>query len=354
VTPDRKSPLHDPQRRSFASDNYAGAHPEVLDAIAAANGGHQSSYGADAYTARLAEVVRNHFGARAEVFPVFNGTAANVLSLQAMCQPWEAVICSDNAHAHMDEGGAPEKVAGLKLLTVPHVDGKVTPELVDRQAWGFGNEHRAQPRVVSITQSTELGTVYTPEEIAALADHAHGKGMLVHLDGARISIAAAALDLPLSAFTTDVGVDVVSYGGTKNGALLGEAVVVCNPDAVRGLRFLRKSTMQLSSKMRFLSAQLVALLDGDLWLRNARHARAMAARLEAAVRAAGVEIAYPVQANAVFAVLPADVADRVREEFFFYTWDEATGVMRLMTAFDTTEADVDAFGAALAAAMRGR
>lgn len=347
-TPAAPQTLHDPDVRSFASDNYAGVHPEVLAAIAAANGGHQTSYGDDAYTARLGEVVRDHFGSQAEVLPVFNGTAANVLSLQSMCHPWEAVICTDNAHAHMDEGGAPEKVAGLKLLTVPHVDGKLSPDLIDRQAWGFGDQHRAQPRVVSITQSTELGTVYTPEEIGAISEHAHAKGMLVHLDGARISIAAAALGLPLRAFTTDVGVDVLSYGGTKNGLLLGEAVVVLNPDAVRGLPFLRKGGMQLASKMRFLSAQLVALLEDDLWLRNARHARAMAARLEAAVRAAGIDVVHPVQANAVFAAIPPDIADRLRERFFFYTWDETTGVVRLMTAFDTTEADVDAFGAALA------
>jgi threonine aldolase len=341
-------PLHDVEARSFASDNYAGVHPEVLAAIAAANGGHQVSYGDDVYTARMQEAFRRHFGSRVEAFPVFNGTAANVLSMQAMCQPWEAVICTDNAHATMDEGGAPEKVAGLKLLTVPHAQGKLTPELVDRQAWGFGVQHRAQPRVVTITQSTEVGTVYTVEEVAALAEHVHGHGMLLHMDGARISVAAAALDVPLRAFTTDVGIDVLSYGGTKNGALLGEAIVVLNPDAVRGLPYLRKSGMQLASKMRFLSAQLDALLTDDLWLRNARHARAMAARLAQAIEAAGLEIVYPVEANGVFAVVPPDVTARLQKRFAFYVWDEPASVVRLMTAFDTTEADVDAFTAALA------
>jgi threonine aldolase len=343
--------LHDPAIRHLASDNYAGAHPDILAAIVAANGGHQVSYGDDAYTARAREVFRDHFGAQAELYPVFNGTAANVLSLQAMCERWEAVICAEGAHADLDEGGAPEKVAGLKLLTVPHVHGKLTPDAVDRQAWGFGVQHRAQPRVVTITQSTELGTVYTVEEIAALADHVHGLGMLLHLDGARISVAAAALDLPLRAFTTDVGVDVVSYGGTKNGLVLGEAVVVLNPDAVRGVLYLRKSAMQLASKMRFVSAQLIALLGTDLWLDNARHARAMAARLAEVVVDAGVEIVHPVQANAVFAVLPPAVAGRVRERFAFYTWDETASVVRLMTAFDTTPEDIAAFGVALREAL---
>jgi threonine aldolase len=349
---DPRTPLHDPGARGFASDNYAGIHPEVLEAIAVANGGHQVSYGADAYTARLQEVFREHFGGRASAYPVFNGTGANVVALQAMTERWEAVICAESAHINVDECGAPERVGGLKLLTVPTPLGKLTPDLVGLQAWGYGDQHRAQPKVVSITQSTELGTCYTVEEIAAVAEHAHDRGMVVHLDGARIANAAASLDVPLRAFTTDVGVDVVSFGGTKNGLMLGECVVVLNPSAVRGLDFLRKSAMQLASKMRFVSAQFDALLSGDLWLRNAGHANAMARRLEAAVRdIPGVSVQRPVQANSVFAVLPPPVTERLQKQYPFYVWHEQTGEVRWMTSFDTTEQDIDAFATAIAAEM---
>jgi threonine aldolase len=340
--------LHDPSVRGFASDNYAGIHPEVLAALSEANGGHQASYGDDVYTERLRKIFRGHFGERADAYPVFNGTGANVVGLQAMARSWSAVICAETAHINMDEGAAPEKVGGLKLLTVPTPDGKLTPELIDRQAWGWGDEHRAQPNIVSITQSTELGTLYTVEEIAAICAHAHELGMFVHLDGARIANAAAALDLPLRAFTTDAGVDVLSFGGTKNGLMAGEAIVILNREAAHGVRYLRKSAMQLASKMRFVSAQLIALLEGDLWLRNARHSNAMAARLCEAVRdVPGVIMTRPVQANAVFAALPKDVADRLKKRFRFYTWDEHIGEVRWMCSFDTTEADVDTFAAAL-------
>ena len=342
-------PRHDPDVRGFASDNHAGVHPEVLAALAAANGGHQAAYGDDAYTARLAELFRDHFGERAQVFPVFNGTGANVLSLQAMSERWGAVICAESAHINVDECGAAERVAGLKLLPVATPDGKLTPELIATQVWGVGDPHHAQPQVVSLTQSTELGTLYTAEEIAAICSYAHENGLRVHVDGARLANAAASLDLPLRAFTTDAGVDVLSFGGTKNGLMMGEAVVVLNPDAVHGMLYLRKVGMQLASKMRFVSVQLVALLEGDLWLRNARHSNAMATRLAAAIRdLPDVSVVRPVQANGVFAIIPADVAERLRKRFRFYTWDEGTGEVRLMTAFDTTEEDVDAFAAALA------
>jgi threonine aldolase len=339
---------HDPQIRGFASDNYAGAHPEVMAALAVANGGHQVAYGEDEYTENLQRIIRSHFGPTAEAFPVFNGTGANVVALQAVTDRWGAVICAESAHINVDEGGAPERMAGLKLLTVPTPDGKLTPELIDRQAWGWEDEHRAMPQVVSITQSTELGTLYTPEEIRAICDHAHARGMKVHLDGSRIANAAASLDVPMRTFTNAVGVDLLSLGGTKNGALFGEAVVVLNQDAVRHMKHLRKLSMQLASKMRFVSVQLEALLAKDLWLRNARHANEMAQRLAEGVRAVhGVEILYPVQANGVFARLPHDVSVRLQKRFRFYFWDEAAGVVRWMCAFDTTEEDVDAFVAAL-------
>jgi threonine aldolase len=346
--------LHDPAVRGFASDNYSGVHPEVLAAIAAANGGHQVSYGEDAYTARLQDVIVAHFGEGAEAFPVFNGTGANVTALQSMLPRWGAVIAAATAHINVDEGGAPEQ-RGMKLLTVPTDDGKLTPELVDREAWGWGDEHRAQPLVVSITQSTELGTLYTPDEIRALADHAHRHGMRLHLDGARLANAAASLGLPLRAFTRDAGVDVLSLGGTKNGALGAEAIVVLDADAATGLPFLRKGNMQLSSKMRFVSAQLLALFDGDLWLRNARHANAMAERLRAGIDAGladgtirGVAFTQKTEVNGVFASLPEGVADRLRQSFRFYDWDTARREVRWMCSFDTTEDDIDAFIAAIA------
>jgi threonine aldolase len=342
--------LHDPSWRGFASDNYAGAHPEVLAAIAEANGGHQVSYGEDAYTARLAEVMREKFGEQAEVFPVFNGTGANVTALTSMLPRWGAVVSASTAHINTDEGGAPERMTGLKLLTVDTPDGKLTPALIDQQAWGWGDEHRAQPLAVSITNSTELGTLYSVEEIRAIADHAHERGMKLHLDGARISNAAAALGVPLRDFTTDAGVDILSFGGTKNGLLYGEAVVVLNPDASDGLIYLRKLTMQLASKMRFVSAQLIALLEDDLYLRSASHANAMAARLRSALEAAapaGLSFSQATDANAVFAVIPNDVSDRIKEKFRFYDWDRATGEVRWMASFDTTEADIDAFVATI-------
>ncbi|SDH17860.1 low specificity L-threonine aldolase [Microbacterium sp. 77mftsu3.1] len=352
--------LHDPMIRSFASDNYSGVHPEVLAAIAAANDGHQIAYGEDVYTARLQEVFAHHFGEGSQAFPVFNGTGANVTGLQSMLPRWGAVVAASTAHINVDEGGAPEKVAGIKILNVPTDDGKLTPELVDMEAWGWGDEHRAQPLVVSITQSTELGTLYTPDEIRALADHAHSRGMRLHLDGARLSNAAAALDLPIRAFTKDAGVDLVSAGGTKNGALAAEAIVVLDPAASQGLPYLRKLNMQLSSKMRFVSAQLIALYEGDLYLRNARHANAMAARLRAAVEAGlaegsidGVRFSQPTQANGVFAILPDGVAEKLRESFRFYDWDASKNEVRWMCSFDTTESDVDAFVAALARLTRG-
>ena len=340
--------------RGFASDNYAGIHPEVLAAIAAANTGHDVAYGQDEQTARLGELARSHFGPQATIFPVFNGTGANVIALQAMLRSWEAVVCTTSAHVNADEGGAPEKVAGIKLWTVPSPDGKLTPELLGRQAWGFGDVHRAQPAVVTLAQSTELGTVYSMAELRVLVDHAHALGLRVHMDGARLANAAASLGVPFAEFTTGIGVDVLSLGGTKNGAMGAEAVVVVNPDAVPGVEFVRKSAMQLASKMRFISAQLNALLTDDLWLRNASHSNSMARRLAAGVGAVeGVRITQPVEANAVFAVLPAEVTVRLQERFQFYTWDPGTGEVRWMCSWDTTEDDVDQFVAAVAELMAG-
>ena len=348
--------LHDTQLRGFASDNYAGAHPEVLAAIAAANGGHQIAYGEDVYTAKLQEVMKGHFGDQAETFPVFNGTGANVTALTSMLPRWGAVIATSTAHIHTDENGAPERISGLKLLTVPTTDGKLTPELIDTEAWGWGDEHRAQPLAVSITQTTELGTLYSVDEVRAIAEHVHSRGMRLHMDGARISNAAAALDVPLRDFTTDAGVDLLSFGGTKNGLLYGEAIVVLNPEASDGLIYLRKLNMQLASKMRFVSAQLIALLTDDLYRRSAGHANAMAAHLrrcldaalaDGRIPASALSFSQQTQANAVFGVLANDATDRLKQKFRFYDWDRAAGEVRWMAAFDTTEADIDTFVAAI-------
>jgi len=344
--------LHDTTRRGFASDNYAGVHPEVLTALAEANEGHQIAYGEDQYTERLGEVIRQECGEGAEVFPVFNGTGANVLALTALMPRWGAVICSGTAHIHTDEGGAPERVSGLKLFTVPTSDGKLTPELIATEAFGWGDEHRAQPLAVSITQTTEVGTLYTVDEIRAIADYAHEHGMALHLDGARIWNAAAALGTSLRAVTVDAGVDIVSLGGTKNGLLGAEAIVVLDPSRVEGLVYLRKMSMQLASKMRFISAQLLTLFDGGLGLRSAGHANAMAARLRSGLETmiargevpeGSLAFSQPTQANAVFALLENAAADRIRERFRFYDWDRARGEVRWMCAFDTSADDIDSF-----------
>ncbi|MDQ2849740.1 MAG: low specificity L-threonine aldolase [Allobranchiibius sp.] len=344
--------LHDRNARGFASDNYSGVHPEVLAAIARANGGHQTAYGDDVYTARLQEVFRGHFGDRVEAFPVFNGTGANIVALQAVTQRWESVICTASAHIHVDECAAPERMGGLKLMTVPTPDGKFTPSLIDTVAIRQNDEHHAQTKVVSITQTTELGTAYSVQEIAAIAEHVHTRGWVLHVDGSRLSNAAATLGVSFKQMITDTGVDILSFGGTKNGLMVGEAVVVLNPDVVQGMKYLRKQSMQLASKMRFISTQLEALLTNDLYLRNAAHSNAMARLLAERVRDIdGLQIPRPVQANAVFAILPTAVSERLMEHFRFYFWDEATGEVRWMCAFDTTEDDVEAFAAAIRTEM---
>jgi threonine aldolase len=334
--------------RGFASDNSATVHPDVLAAIARVNVGHAFGYGHDDYTRRVESLFAEHFGEGTRAFFVFTGGAANVLSLRAACRPWQAVICSEVAHMNVDECGAPEAIAGVKLLQVQTDNGKLTPELVAGRIARIGDEHAAQPRVVSLTQCTELGTLYTIEESKAIADLAHGRDLLVHMDGARLSNAAAALDQPLRALTADAGVDILSLGATKNGALGCEAVVFLNQELADGFDYLRKQSLQLGSKMRFLAAQFDALLSDELWLRCASQANAMAARLAAAVGdVPGVTITRPVQTNAVFATLPAAATAALQERFAFYVWDERTGEVRWMCSWDTTEDDVDRFAEAV-------
>ncbi len=346
------SPIHD-----FASDNHAGVHPEVLDAIAAANEGHADSYGADGWTKRAAALFRDHFGPDARVFGVFNGTAANVLSIDAITKPHEAVICADTAHMNVDECGAPERIAGVKLLTVATGNGKLLPDHAARWEDKRGDEHHVQPRAISITQATELGTVYSPPEVEAIAEAAHERDMLVHMDGARIANAAASLGVSLRELTTDAGVDVLSFGGTKNGLLAADAVVFLRPQLAEGFEFTRKQGMQLASKMRFISAQFETLLADELWLRSAQRANAMAKRLAEAVEAIdGVEVTQPVEANGVFATLARPAIDNLLSELPgehpFYVWDSDRDEVRWMCSWDTTPEDVDAFEAAIKASLQ--
>lgn len=338
----------------FASDNCAGVHPEILEAIAEASTGYAASYGADPWTRRLEGVVRRAFGPKAAVYPVLNGTGANVVALHALVPRWGAVICAEGAHVNTDECGAPERVAGVKLLSVETTDGKLTEELIDRHAWGFGDEHRAQPAAVSITQATEVGTVYSATELRRIADHAHARGLRVHLDGSRLANAAASLDCELRELTTDVGVDVVSLGATKCGALCAEAVVVLEPEAAPGVEYLRKMDTQLASKMRLVSSQLLALYDGDLWRRCAGNANAMAARLAAGVEGLpGVTLTHPVQANAVFAIVEPAVVHELRSRYDICDWGRGGGEVRLMCSWSTTGEAVDDVVAAFAVASKG-
>lgn len=351
-------------KRGFASDNYAGVHPDVMARMSEVNHGHQVAYGEDTETARFQEVVKEIFGPNAEGFPVFNGTGANVIALQAVLQRWEAVVCVDTAHIHSDEGGAPEKMGGIKLWTVPSPDGKLSVEAAKSQIFDMGFVHRSQPAVLSITQTTEMGTLYQPSEIAALADLAHENGLLLHMDGARLSNAAAALGLPFAEFTTKVGVDLVSLGGTKIGALAAEAVVVTDASSARGAKlahsmpFLRKTSMQLPSKMRFVSAQLNALFEdgAKLALSNAVNANSKAKKLyqgilEISKQHPEVSMPNPAQANAVFPILPSEVMQQVQRDYRFYLWNHLTGQVRLMCSWDTTDEDVDGLLASLRKAL---
>lgn len=334
-------------RKSFGSDNHAGAHPEVLQAIADANAGDSLPYGADRLTLRAADELKAAFGASGALL-VFNGTAANVLGISLLLRPYDAVICAESSHLNVDECGATERILGNKLLTVQTPDGKLTPELIRPRLTGRGDEHRAQPRLVQIAQVTELGTCYSLDELRRLSEFCETEGLYLFMDGARLANAAAYLGCELADLAA--GVDVLSFGGTKNGAVAGEAMVVMREGLSASAPFLRKQQMQLGSKMRFLAAQFVALLDDKLWLRSAQHANSMAARLAAGVAdVPGVTVRYAVQSNAVFATLSTERIAVLQADWTFYTWDEAENVVRWMTAFDTSEEDVDAFIAAIRA-----
>ena len=331
-------------KRSFASDNNAGIHPEIIKAIKVANEGHVIAYGDDYITARAVKVFQKHFGPDIAVYFVFGGTGANVLGLQSITESHHAIVCAETAHVNVDECGAPEKFTGCKLIALPTPDGKLRVEQVKPFLHAFGNEHHVQPRVISISQATEMGTVYTRKELKTLSTFAHENNMLFHVDGARICNAAVSIGATLKEITADVGVDVLSFGGTKNGMMYGEAVVFFDKKLATNFKYIRKQGMHLPSKMRYISAQFEALLSGNLWRRSAAHANRMAHVLaNELAKIPKIKITQPVESNGVFAVVPPKYIPRLQKKYFFYVWNEEISEVRLMASFDTTERDIQDF-----------
>ncbi|GIH93162.1 threonine aldolase family protein [Planobispora siamensis] len=330
--------------KSFASDNHAGVHPAILTAIAEANAGDAPAYGADPWTEAMEDAFRAEFGDQATAYAMFNGTGANVVGLGLMLRPYDSVLCPATAHINTHEGGAAERVLGAKLVLCPTDDGKITVDDIRDHLSVIGNTQYAQPRVLSISQVTECGTAYTAEEIAELAEFLHSRGLFLHMDGARLANAAAELGCSMRALTADAGVDVLSFGGTKNGAMGAEALVILRPELDPPALFLRKQGMQLASKMRFVSVQLTALLTDGLWRENAAHANAMAHRLADGVSdLPGVSLRWPVQSNAVFPALPEKAITELQQRYLFHMWDANENVVRWVTSFDTTPEEVDTF-----------
>lgn len=331
-------------KRSFASDNNAGIHPEVIEAIKAANDGHVIAYGDDHITSRAVKLFQKHFGRDVAVYFVFGGTGANVLGLKSITKPHNAIICAETAHVNVDECGAPEKFTGCKLLTIPTTDGKLRVEQIKPLLHVVGIEHHAQPRVISVSQATEMGTVYTRKELKTLSSFAHDNDLLLHVDGARIANAAVSLNASLKEITADAGVDVLSFGGTKNGMMYGEAVIFFNKKLAGDFKYIRKQGMHLPSKMRYISAQFEALLSGDLWKRSAAHSNRMAQKLASELaKVPQIKITQPVESNGVFAVIPAKFIPLLQKKYFFYVWNEELSEVRLMASFDTTEEDIQDF-----------
>jgi threonine aldolase len=328
-------------KRGFGSDNNAGIHPDILKEIISVNSGHVIGYGSDIYTEQAMAIFKDQLGSSTETFFVFTGTAANVLGLSSIIQSWNSIITASTAHLEQDECGAPEKFIGCKVLSVDTQDGKINTELIERHMHGFDFEHHSQPKVISVTQSTEMGTVYTALEIKKIADYAHSRGMLLHMDGARIANAAASLDIPFKAFTTDAGVDVLSFGGTKNGMMACEAICFLRPGLSGNFKYIRKQGMQLASKMRFISAQYIGYFRNDLWKKCASHSNLMARILgEQLKQIPEVKVTQEVQSNGVFVIIPNDVAEKIRGHYFFYPWDEKRSEWRLMCSWDTEERDI--------------
>jgi len=342
-------------KRGFASDNNAGVHPQVLKAIADINTGHVVGYGDDNYTAEAIELMKKHFGKNIEVYFVFTGTGANVLGFKAVSRSYNSIICAESSHINVDECGAPEKFTGCKLLSIDSTDGKISVDKIKKHMHGIGFEHHSQPRVISITQSTEVGTVYKPEEIEEIADFAHTNNLVLHMDGARLSNAVVNLDTSFKALTADTGVDLLSFGLTKNGAMLAEAVVFFDQKLCRDFKYIRKQGMQLGSKMRFMAVQFTAMFRDEIWKKNALHANEMAKLLAEKISVfPEVKITQKVESNGVFAIIPEDVIKPLQKEFFFYVWDEDRSEVRWMTSFDTTRDDINRFVDALKQKLRCR
>ena len=345
--------VHRKPKRSFASDNNAGVHPKVMEAIAAANDGHVVAYGDDPYTDEAVRLFREQFGKDVEIYFVFGGTGANVLGLKAVTEPHHAIICAETAHINVDECGAPEKFTGCKLLSLPTKNGKIAVDQMLPFLDAVGFEHHVQPRVISVSQSTEMGTVYQPRELKKLSEFAHKNGMLLHMDGARIANAAASLRKDFRSLTRDVGVDVLSFGGAKNGMMYGEAIVFFDQSLARDFKYTRKQGTHLPSKMRFISAQFSALLSNDLWRVNAEHANDMAKLLAQELgRIPQVELTQQVESNGVFARLPKKYIATLQKRYFFYVWNEQTSEVRFMTSFDTTPDDISDFVALVKKTLR--
>lgn len=334
----------DNEKRGFGSDNNAGIHPDILKEIISSNKGHVIGYGSDVYTEQAIKIFKEHLGNSTETYFVFTGTAANVLGLSLVTKSWNSIITASTAHLEGDECGAPEKFIGCKVLVVDTPDGKINPELIEKHLHGLDFEHHSQPKVISITQSTEMGTVYTAAEITEIAGFAHAKGMLLHMDGARIANAAVSLDLPFRAFTTDAGVDVLSFGGTKNGMMFGESICFLKPGLSADFKYIRKQGMQLASKMRFISAQYIGYFRNDLWKHCASNSNAMARLLgDRLNQIPEVRVTQKVQSNGVFVIMHDDVAEKMRDQYFFYPWDEKSSEWRLMCSWDTEEKDIEEF-----------
>lgn len=330
--------------RSFASDNNSGVHPSVLNALIKANEGHALGYGNDPWTEEANLLFKKFFGQECETFFVFNGTGSNIVALQLMTKSYNSIICPETAHINVDECGAPVKSTSCQIFSIPTLDGKLTPELIKQKLHGFDDQHHSQPGVIYISQCTELGTVYTIEEIKAITSLAHQYNMYVHMDGARLANAASYLDLSLKALTTDCDVDILSFGGTKNGLMMGESVVILNPVFQDKAKFIRKQSAQLASKMRYLSVQFTTYLTDDLWLKNATQANKMAGKLsEGLLKFPGISFTQKIESNALFLTLPREIIDKLLEKWFFYFWNEDKNEIRLVTSFDTSEEDVEVF-----------
>ncbi len=342
-------------RRGFASDNKAGVHPEILRELAAVNSGHVTGYGSDIYTEEAKKIFKEKLGPDTETYFVFTGTAANVLGISAVTRSWNSIVAADTAHLQQDECGAPEKFTGCKVLTVDTPDGKIEPEMIEKFMHGFDFEHHAQPKVISVSQSTEMGTVYSVREIIRLADYAHSKGLLLHMDGARLANSAVALDLPFKAFTTDAGVDLLSFGGTKNGTMSAEAVCFLKRGLAPDFKYIRKQGLHLASKMRFISAQYIAYFRDDLWKKCALHANEMARLLAGRLSTIDqLRITQKVQSNGIFVIMQRDIAEKLMKQYFFYPWNEQRSEYRLMTSWDTTEEDINEFVVVLQSVLTGR